>query len=102
MNVTGNIECLTTAVEEGVKLLDYAQPGWWNHIDLDTLDMSGCYSCILGQLYGSYVIGREDLGINTCEGDLYGFDTLQGEGRMAQLQFMWVEVINARRATSKA
>lgn len=102
MNVTGNIECLTTAVSEGVALLDQAQPDWWKHINLDTLDMSACYSCILGQLYGSYAVGREDLGIKYSEGDLYGFDSLQGQSRMTQLQFMWVEIIENRRASSKA
>lgn len=101
MNVSGNIECKSTAVAAGVALLDQAQPDWWKHIDLDTLDMSGCYSCILGQLYGSYSTGREDLGIEPGEGDLYGFDSLGPDQDFGTLQFMWVEIIEARRATSK-
>lgn len=98
MNVTGNIECKSKAVAEGVKLLDYAQPDWWKHIDLEELDMSGCYSCILGQLYGSYSVGREDLGIPCNEGDLYGFDSYGENQDFATLEHMWRELILSRRA----
>lgn len=102
MNVTGNIECKSTAVAEGVALLDKYDSDWWKHINLDTLDMRGCYSCILGQLFGSYVVGREALGIECCEGDLYGFDSLGPDQDFEKLQALWVEIIEARRATSKA
>lgn len=100
MNVSGNIECQSTAVAEGVKLLDEKQPEWWKNINLYTLDMEGCYSCILGQLFGSYSVGREALGIPSCEGDLYGFDSLGPRRDFGTLQFMWAEIIEARRATA--
>lgn len=102
MNVTGNIECKSTAVAAGVALLDKYDEDWWSRINLCTLEMSGCYSCILGQLFGSYSDGREALGIEPGEGDLYGFDSLGPDQDFGTLQFMWAEIIEARRATSKA
>lgn len=34
--------------------LDYYRPGWFNEIDLNTLDQDYGLTCVLGQLYGSY------------------------------------------------
>ena len=39
-------------VAKGVALLDNKVPGWWQHINLDTLQMSDCSQCMLGQLFG--------------------------------------------------
>lgn len=38
------------AVANGAQLLDEKHPGWWRAIDLNTLMLSSCASCICGQL----------------------------------------------------
>lgn len=99
MNVTGNVECWTTAVADGVALLDQHNEGWWADVDLATLRMTSHIDCVLGQLYGSYDRGRDALGIEYGCGDLYGFDTYQ-HGMFDTLDVMWAEIIQARRATA--
>lgn len=99
MNVTGYIECWTTAVADGVALLDEHNEGWWANIDLSRLDLDSPTNCILGQLYGTYYRGREALDIGEGEGDLYGLDCYQ-PGQFKTLTFMWTEVIKARRETA--
>lgn len=44
-------------VQRGVAWLDTHVPGWAERIRLDRLDIGGQYSCILGQLFGSYDSG---------------------------------------------
>lgn len=43
------------AVQRGVALLDEYFPGWWDSIDLGTLNMGSSSSCICGQLFGPKV-----------------------------------------------
>lgn len=38
-------------VEKGAAFLDKHYPGWWEHIDLGTLEISSCTTCVLGQVY---------------------------------------------------
>lgn len=97
MNVTGYIECWTTAVADGVALLDEHNEGWWANIDLSRLDLDSPTNCILGQLYGTYYRGREALDIREGEGDLYGLDSYTGNWET--LDYLWRDIISARRAT---
>jgi hypothetical protein len=41
-------------VEAGAAWLDEHKPGWWQTIDLDTLDIRSDCNCVLGQTYGNY------------------------------------------------
>lgn len=50
---------VTEAADKGARLLDSAQPGWAHRIDLAELDLECTYSCVLGQLEGSYSRGME-------------------------------------------
>ena len=38
-------------VQNGMTVLDQYDPEWFNKINLDTLELSGCHKCILGQLF---------------------------------------------------
>lgn len=49
------------AAARGAELLDKYQPDWFQKIDLEDLDLGGCYYCILGQLFDHYSIGVETL-----------------------------------------
>ena len=41
---------MTERVAAGAAWLDENQPGWWQRIDLATLDLASSCRCILGQL----------------------------------------------------
>jgi hypothetical protein len=53
---------LQARVKRGAALLDEKRPGWAKEIALDRLAMRSCTQCILGQLWGSYFGGYEQLG----------------------------------------
>jgi len=40
-------------VARGAALLDEKIPGWFRSVDVDTLQISSCHLCVLGQLSGS-------------------------------------------------
>lgn len=42
------------AVKHGIDWLDENHPGWVNKIDLNTLYMSDCGNCVIGQAVGEY------------------------------------------------
>lgn len=44
-------------VASGVALLDANVPGWRGQLDVSCLDISDGRRCVLGQLYGSYIVG---------------------------------------------
>jgi hypothetical protein len=50
------------ARDRGAALLDAALPEWRASIDKDTLDMTSGKLCVLGQVLGGYLPGRELLG----------------------------------------
>jgi hypothetical protein len=67
-------------IAEGMRLLDENGPeNWREKVNIEKLDMGepelqgGC-GCILAQLYGDYVTGRQALGIRRGGGTPYGFD----------------------------
>ena len=75
-------------VARGVAFLDRAQPGWADRIDIGTLNMAVCRSCILGQLFGHFHEGIRQLSLITPGASaerpsrlasLYGFDIIAGE-----------------------
>lgn len=62
-------------VANGAQMLDQYWPGWYDLIDLDTLDISECSACICGQLgrnLGASIVG-EFPGVKAFSSE-YGFD----------------------------
>lgn len=55
----------------GIELLDEVRPGWVDEIDLDRLNMYQGQDCVVGQLYGGYATGLEQLGLSN--GAAHGF-----------------------------
>ena len=45
---------LSERIAAGIAILDEAVPGWKKEIDCETLDLSDCSMCVLGQVYGTY------------------------------------------------
>lgn len=68
------------AAEAGFKAMDAIDPDWWRHIDLDTLKMSSCVDCVLGQCFGSFAagVGALEAKYDGCPGEFpevqLGFD----------------------------
>lgn len=60
-------------VNRGAALLDQRRPGWAGELDLNTLHMASCDSCVLGQLFDGYFIGTRRLAIQGRAADL-GFE----------------------------
>jgi hypothetical protein len=94
-------------VARGVAFLNARVPGWEERVDLNTLDIQHLEHCVLGQLFGDYVIGVEELGLKE-EGDRLdevsvhslGFQASGDEGQptYADLTEAWKAIIEERRA----
>lgn len=86
------------AAERGADLLDDMSPGWFNLVDLNTLEMSLFSTCVLGQVYGEYGLGMESLGfdINNEVGARYGFHANRGELDYNRLNASWKALVKAR------
>ena len=57
----------------GARLMDMRRPGWASKINLDRLNISNPYACVFHKVYGSYIAGCCDLGLDTCHKIAYGF-----------------------------
>lgn len=66
---------LTMRVKAGAAFLDakYGRKLWRKKIDVDTLDLSLGYSCILGQTDGNYNTHRNALGLDDDSAATLGF-----------------------------
>lgn len=58
-------------VSRGARLMDAECPGWHNRIDVDALNLASCTECVLGQEFGRFSIGMEQMPI--WMGSDYGF-----------------------------
>lgn len=87
---------LVRSVERGMALLDArCVPEWDKKVDLGTLNISGVYTCVLGQVFDHYVQGQETLGVWGEESAYYGFNGNSHE--CAILTQIWREKIQQRR-----
>ena len=86
-------------VERGAELLDREKPGWERKIDVETLDLSSCSECILGQAFrvNQHPAYRRALDILGVESSRYGF-TPWGRQAWSNLTAAWRELIESRRA----
>lgn len=90
------------AAEAGANMLDARWPGWANHVSNNKLDMrgenSGCGSCVLEQLEGSYLKGLKILFGNDTLVDLSeqnGFHIWYG-GDWEELTLAWKAEVRKR------
>lgn len=69
-------------VSRGAKLLDSLVPGWAHWIDPGLLKIESCTSCVLGQIFGSYMVGYREVVLPQLQPSTYfGFDITIGESR---------------------
>lgn len=50
-----------TIVASAAVRLDARTPAWFHRVDLRTLRMGSLHACVLGQVYGHYGVGLEEL-----------------------------------------
>lgn len=81
-------------VLRGVELLDEEAPGWRDKIDLPSLHLMNCNSCVLGQVFGDFETGCNELGLTWYEAKEYGF-VLDSDAphRYAWLTRTWRKVL---------
>jgi hypothetical protein len=95
---------IPTRVAKGVALLDEKAPGWVGFINLADFSISTTDNCVLGQVYGSYDEGMEELSLRDPE--LYGFDVethgMTGILEFRRLQAEWVRVLAVLRQKNQA
>ena len=65
---------LYESVQRGAALLDKENPGWERKINLRKLDMADPELCIIGLLYGNYLVGLRSLKLYLgMSANLHGF-----------------------------
>lgn len=89
-----------TEVRRGMDLLDEICPDWIDRVNLDTLNISSCTDCVLGQLCGDY---RDRYyaypKMKEINSDRYGFTSTQYGGAVesGSLTDTWKILIRERR-----
>lgn len=91
-------------VVKGATLLDEMEPGWYQKIDLVTLNLRNCFSCVIGQVYGEYTENNlTRLGLDFSRDTDFGFDVSYDDDVPAQdscyytLTSLWKNEILQRR-----
>ena len=97
------------SVELGAALLDQEKPDWFNLVDMKKFNINRPTDCILGQIYGSYSIGIDAIGLKIGrEAFNHGFINFYYDkyGRLLQsnsdilYSSMWQKEINKRKVVS--
>lgn len=65
---------MTVDISQGVELLDRVMPGWALSINTNSLEMSSCTDCVIGQLCGEYTIEKLCPNVPLTEREKLGFD----------------------------
>lgn len=104
-------ETLRQRVERGALELDRVEPYWYKKVPVNELNISSCFKCIMGHVFGEYTFGvfkvsnlnaefkaGEDWAINhgflaTFEMDYDG----HGYATEGQLEELWKQQIAARK-----
>lgn len=87
-------------VRAGVAFLDKERPGWEQHIDLDTLELNDCGTCVLGQLLNDYDRGLMVLQLGEHFGERaisLGFVLQRFTTRYRELTNEWKRQIEEKR-----
>jgi hypothetical protein len=81
-------------VERGMQFLDERISNWIDAIDIDSLLLSSCKKCILGQLFNHFYDGVYHLHITFPPSSL-GFNIVSGT--YADLTKVWQEALKKRK-----
>jgi hypothetical protein len=80
------------------------KPDWFWYVHIDSLELSCCRDCILGQLYGNYEIGKHALTMDEGTAEFFGFNLSTEEAGewnsgllYSELDDRWIQEIIKRR-----
>ena len=87
----------------GAAMLDSSSPGWAQRADPGRLWMDNTWQCVLGQLYGGYHGGCNELGLDSAQAIILGFTLPPGSdpGTWMMLEAAWVTEIRGRREQAR-
>lgn len=80
-------------VKRGMALLDEKRPDWRKYVELAALDMNEPAQCILGQVYGNYYDGRDELALDSLTVMDYGFFSRGISDSWYDLTDTWVALL---------
>lgn len=66
MRIT-NLKDIRAAVWAGIGYLNVKSPGWQKKVNLRRLDLSNPQHCVLGEVFGTYVRGKNALGLTGAD-----------------------------------
>jgi len=92
------MKSLKDMVTRGALLLDEKVAGWEREIYPDVLDMGDCGMCVLGQIYGDFLVGIASLNLPSCP-EHWGFNLPpRGVGctTYKELDDLWLDEITRR------
>lgn len=79
------MDTIEIRVARGAKWLDVKYPGWWQVIDLGTLELSSCNRCVLGQVYSKVIPeGERSQLLAQVLGTMARPERLEAMGEMAE------------------
>jgi hypothetical protein len=83
-------------VKAGMALLDERVPEWRKKVNPSSLNMSSCFSCILGQVFGRYSYGVKELELGEDDPQELGFLTRDygSYGEFRELTQAWKEALS--------
>lgn len=81
---------LTIRQQRGAQRLDLTTPDWRSKVDPNTLSLKSMQDCVLGQVYGHYLKGLDE--INLYIGKQHGFAVVCGYCRDYLTQ-LWKEEV---------
>lgn len=90
------------SVQRGLALLEERHgPDWVDYIDLGSLELSCGARCVLGQVYGDFEHGLDEIGVVDGDSGFYGFIPPNGivpdcVSRWELLQEEWERVLKPR------
>ena len=94
---------ITERVAAGAAFLDEHDYRWFRHVDVASLRLEDCFSCVLGQLTGRYRDGLDQFGLDAARAVDLGFAELGflvADCDYPALTAEWKRVITERRAAS--
>ena len=97
---------LTTILKKrinlGVRWLNKTNPNWTRKIKIKSLDLTDCYKCICGQVFGDfwkkvYVYSVQKGKMSFSQAIKYGFELNDSSNNYNLLTKLWVEKIKELR-----
>lgn len=84
-------------VRRGARYLDEVYEGWEDIINIEELDIVSGTLCPLGQIFGAYIRGLNELGLGYKEEIKYGFVPGLLSGSFCKLTEYWIKEAEYRR-----